>query len=91
MALTNLDFLLTDEQLGRIESYFHERAIGYAEEGEDFSEIEVKVTFEFHGIYGRFVTAFYGGGATQGGAIEDPLSESDQPSRNSNPVAGINT
>ena len=85
MALTNLDFLLTDEQLSRIESYFHKRAKDFAEEDE-WPDGSVKVTFEFHGIYGRFVSAFYDGGAIQGCVIEDPLSEFDQPSQSNNRV-----
>jgi hypothetical protein len=73
MALKNQDFLLTDAQLGKINRYFKERAIGFAKEGKESAD-SVRVTFEFSAMLGRSVTAFYDS-TLVGCKIEDPLDE----------------
>ena len=69
MALTQSDFLLTDEELNEINRYFSAMAESQAEVGEDAPQI-VSVTFEFMPVRGRIVIANFGG-ALNGRRISD--------------------
>jgi hypothetical protein len=70
MALEMTDFVLTKEQLEKINHYFYETNKLHAVAGEDVP-CSVKVEFEWSAPFGRFVTAFYDG-AKIGCDIEDP-------------------
>ena len=69
MALTQSDFLLTDEELNEINCYFSAMAESQAEVGEDAPQI-VSVTFEFTPVLGRTVIANFNG-ALNGRPISD--------------------
>lgn len=69
MALTQNDFLLTDENVKRINLYFSAMAESHAEAGEDAPQI-VSVSFDFMPVFGRTVTAYFDG-ATNGRLISD--------------------
>lgn len=56
MALTQNDFLLTDEELHEINHYFSAMAESHAEAGEDAQQ-SVSVNFDFMPAFGRTVTA----------------------------------
>lgn len=60
MALTQNDFLLTDEEFKEINRYFSSMAESHAEAGEDAQQ-SVSVTFEFSPAFGRTVTARFDG------------------------------
>jgi len=69
MALTQNDFLLTDEELNKINRYFSAMAESHAEAGEDAPQI-VSVSFDFMPVFGRTVTAHFDG-ALNGRLISD--------------------
>lgn len=69
MALTQSDFLLTDEELNKINRYFSAMAESQAEVGEDAPQI-VSVTFEFTTVLGRTVIANFNS-ALNGRPISD--------------------
>ena len=56
MALTQKDFLLTEEQLDEINGHFAKQAAAYAMAGAD-PAWGIKVEFEWVPGFGRFVTA----------------------------------
>jgi hypothetical protein len=60
MALTQNNFLLTDEELNEINRYFSAIAESHAQAGEDAQQI-VSVTFDFMPAFGRTVTACFDG------------------------------
>ena len=60
MALTQSDFLLTDEELKEINRYFSGMAESHAQAGEDTQQI-VSVTFDFMPAFGRTVRARFDG------------------------------
>lgn len=60
MALTQNDFLLTDEELKEINCYFSGMAESHAQAGEDAQQ-SVSVTFDFMPAFGRTVTARFDG------------------------------
>jgi len=59
MSLSASDFLLTDDELARIDHYISARAKNYA--GEEELVREVSVTFTWIAGFGRCVTANFGG------------------------------
>jgi hypothetical protein len=69
MALTQSDFLLTDEELNKINRYFSAMAESQSEVGEDAPQI-VSVTFEFVPALGRTVIANFNS-ALNGQPISD--------------------
>ena len=69
MALTQRDFLLTDDELNKINFYFSASAQAHAEAGEDAPQ-GVSVSFEFMPAFGRTVTAHFDG-ALNGRPISD--------------------
>ena len=69
VALTQNDFLLTDEELNKINSYFSAMAQSHVAAGEDASQ-SVSVTFDFMSVFGRTVTAHFDG-AFNGQLISD--------------------
>jgi len=60
MALTQRDFLLTDEELKEINRYFSSMAELHAQAGEDAQQ-SGSVTFDFMPAFGRTVTARFDG------------------------------
>lgn len=60
MALTKSDFLLSDEELIKINQYFEATAEAHAQAGEDAQQ-SVSVTFEFAPVFGRNISAHFDG------------------------------
>ena len=60
MGLKHTDFTLTDEKLARINQYFEERSLAYAQAGED-SVDSAHVTFAWVPGFGRSLTAYFNG------------------------------
>ena len=60
MALTKIDFLLSDEELNKINRYFEATAEAHAQAGEDAQQ-SVSVTFEFAPVIGRNISAHFDG------------------------------
>jgi hypothetical protein len=72
MGLDKTDFLLTDEQINRINQYFEECATERALAGEDPPQ-SVKVVFSWGPPFGRGVDAVFDSGSTTC-VIEDPFA-----------------
>lgn len=60
MALTKSDFLLSDEELIKINQYFEATADAHAQAGEDTQQ-SVSVIFEFAPVFGRNISAHFDG------------------------------
>ena len=60
MGLEHTDFKLTDEQLARINQYFREQSLAYAQAGEDPCD-SAHITFAWMPGFGRSVTAYFNG------------------------------
>lgn len=72
MGLDKTDFLLTDEQINRINQYFEECATKHALAGEDPPQ-SVQVVFYWGPFFGRTVDAIFDSGSTAC-VIEDPFA-----------------
>lgn len=72
MGLDKTDFLLTDEQVNRINHYFEECATRCALDGEDPPQ-SAKVVFSWVPGFGRCVDDVFDGGSN-GCEIEDPFA-----------------
>ena len=77
MALKKIDFLLSNEELNKINQYFEAKAEAHAQAGEDAQQ-SVSVTFEFAPVIGRNISAHFDG-ALCGTVISDEseISSSD--------------
>ncbi len=60
MALTKSDFLLSDEELIKINQYFEAMAEAHAQAGEDAQQ-SVSVTFQFAPVIDRNISAHFDG------------------------------
>jgi hypothetical protein len=69
MVLKKIDFLLSDEELNKINQYFEAKAEANAQSGEDAQQ-SVSVTFEFAPVFGRKISAHFDG-AICGRVISD--------------------